>query len=73
MSVNRSRVSKDLSPMMTIGPTKKSIEQVSVEIRKILNTSAGDDVKIKALEILEKVGSVSNVSVSSCNFTKRVI
>lgn len=64
MSVQKKRD----APMMHIGANKQGIEQVAQEIIEVLATNAGDAVKIKALDVLEKVGSVSNVSVTGCSF-----
>ncbi len=49
--------------------TRKVLPDLTDSILKILATSAGDDVKEKALEILSGSFEVKNVSISNSNFT----
>jgi hypothetical protein len=48
---------------------KEALPTITKSIIEILNSSAGDDVKKKALEIVSLNVEVKNVTVSNCNFT----
>lgn len=59
-----------MEQLLSIGAKvdKESIEEVSSHIIKVLNTSAGDAVKIAAVNAIASALKVDNVTVSNCNF-----
>jgi hypothetical protein len=50
---------------------KEAIPTINKAILEILNCSAGDEVKKKALDIIGMNVEVKNISVSGCSFTCR--
>jgi hypothetical protein len=63
---------KNLKSLLHIGADvdqqKKVLPEITRSILQILNTSAGDVVKCKALEVLSGTFEVKNVTVHSCTF-----
>ena len=51
-----------------VDQTKKVLPQLTISILKIINTSAGDDVKKKALEMLSGTFEVKQCVVQNCSF-----
>ena len=56
-------------PLMTIGVPQETIDTAKDAILDVLQTSAGDDVKIAALNTLAAVATITSVNVSGCTFT----
>jgi len=50
------------------GNAKKSLPALSEAIHEILESRAGDTVKLKALDTLTAVFGINNVSISGCTF-----
>ncbi len=51
--------------------TKKVLPELTASMLKILASSAGDSVKIKALEMLSGTFEVKNIDLTGCNFTSK--
>ncbi len=47
----------------------RSLPEITKSILQILNVSAGDDVKIKALDSLSAIYQVNNTTVTNCTLT----
>ena len=50
---------------------EKTLPKITDSVLKILGTSAGDDVKIKALDILQGTFKVENVNVINSIFNNK--
>lgn len=56
-------------PMMHIGPDLQSAQALSDSIQRVLESAAGDVVKIAAIAALKESAQMPSVSVSNCTFT----
>ena len=52
-----------------IGATAPAVQAVEKSILAVINTSAGDAVKIEAIKALAKSLSAEGATVANCNFT----
>ncbi len=58
------------APMMQIGGVAKETMDIAAEaIIKVATCSPIPDIAIKALEVLQHLGTVNNMTVSNCTFT----
>ena len=52
-----------------VGKMKAALPEITKALVAILNTSAGDSVKVAAIGALSKAFSVEHVTISDCSFT----
>ena len=59
--------------MIQIGASTKTIKRAEKAILKILSTGRGDDVTIKALDVLDGIASVNNATIQNCSFINKEV
>ncbi len=64
------RAGVKIVPILQIGGiSAECIADIRNAIISIMNTTAGDAVKISAIEHITKLGAVNGTTVENCNFT----
>jgi len=58
-------------PALHIGHTAASAEKFQETLLAVINTNAGDSVKIAAIDAVKAQYLIQNISISSCTFDNR--
>ena len=67
--MKRKQKEKPAYTALHIGPTAPAVSAVEKSILSLINTPAGDAVKIEAIKALAAAITVNGTTVANCNFT----